>query len=76
MSDFIWDGITGQQLAWINNGGVFSVTTKQKVARVRDGELYSVKGERLNLRLQHRGCPPGPTLAAFEELMADDLRAD
>jgi len=73
MSDTIWDN-DGRQLAWIaNEGGVFSVATKQKVATVRGWELFSLQGEPLNLRLQGAGLVRGEgdsTPAAFMKLLA------
>jgi hypothetical protein len=52
MTDFVWDA-KGKQIAWIDrNHDVFSVATKEKFATVRNRELYSLQGERLNLHLQ------------------------
>jgi hypothetical protein len=70
MADFIHDGITGRQLAWIDNDGVlFSAETGQKCATVRDGELYSMNGERLGLNLQSLGAVGEETPAAFLRLI-------
>jgi hypothetical protein len=50
MSDFIYDDITGRQVAWLHDGALFSVETGQKRATVRDGELCSLDGKRLVAR--------------------------
>jgi hypothetical protein len=75
MSDHIWDGITGRQLAWIDKGVLFSVETEQECATVRDGELYSLKGERLGLHLQSLGAVREETPEAFLRLLGDDFRS-
>jgi hypothetical protein len=56
MSDFIYDGITGRQVAWIHDGALFSVETGQERATVRDGELCSLDGKRLGLHLRSLGA--------------------
>jgi hypothetical protein len=69
MSDFIHDGISGRQLAWIDNDELFSAETGQKFATVRDGELYSVDGERLGLHLEFLGAVGEETPEAFLRLL-------
>lgn len=53
MNDFIYDE-HGQQFAWIENGRkVFDAETKRQFATVGENEnLYSLKGEFLNMHLQ------------------------
>ena len=51
MADLIWDDRIGDQLAWIENGEVFSIATKQKIATVRERQLYDLEGKPLNLYL-------------------------
>jgi hypothetical protein len=59
MGDSIWDD-SNVQIAWTdNNDNVFSVATKEKIATVRNGELYSLQGEPLNIHLQSRGVGVG-----------------
>ena len=69
MSDYIYDGITGRQLAWVHDGALFSVETGQKFASVRNGELYSLGGERLGLHLQSLGAVGAETPEAFLQLL-------
>ena len=50
-SGFIWAG--PDQIAWIDNGDVFSVGTKKKFAVLDENwNLYSVDGQSLNLHLE------------------------
>jgi hypothetical protein len=50
---FIWDQKSGKQIAWIENDrDVYSVATKQKFAMVRDGRLYALNGQFLNVHLE------------------------
>ena len=49
MSDYIYDE-SGKQLAWIENGYIF-VEGKRKIATVRNGQLYSLQGDPLDLFL-------------------------
>jgi hypothetical protein len=51
--DHIWDG--KDHVAWIRNGEVFSVRTKQKIASLRGRQLYSLDGRPLNLYLRDAG---------------------
>ena len=45
---------SGEQIAWIENDhDVYSVVTKRKFATVRDGKLYSLSGEFLNVHLDN-----------------------
>ena len=54
MTSFIWDRQSGKQIAWIENDhDVYSVVTKRKFATVRDGKLYSLSGEFLNVHLDN-----------------------
>jgi hypothetical protein len=69
MSDYICDGITGHQLAWIHDGALFSVETGQKRAMVRDGELCSLDGERLGLHLRSLGIVGEKTPLALLRLL-------
>jgi hypothetical protein len=47
----IWAG--ADQIGWIENGYVFSVATEQKFASLgENGNLYSLDGQSLNLRLE------------------------
>jgi hypothetical protein len=69
MSDFIHDGVTGRQLAWIHDDELLSAETGQKCATVRDGELYSLDGERLGLHLQSLGAVGEETPEAFLRLL-------
>jgi hypothetical protein len=69
MSDFIHDGITGRQLAWIDKDVLYSVETGEKCATVRDGELYSLNGERTGLYLQSLGAVGKETPPAFLRLL-------
>lgn len=43
MSDFIYDD-QGKCVAWIVQGGVFSETTRQKIATIRDGNIFDFSG--------------------------------
>jgi hypothetical protein len=70
MSDYIYDGITGHQLAWIHDEALFSVETGQKRAIVRDGELCSLDGERLGLHLRSLGAVGEETPLAFLRLLS------
>ena len=72
MSDFIYDGISGRQLAWIDNDELFSAESGQKFATVRDGELYSLDGERLGLHLRSLGLSGEKTPPAFLRLLGID----
>lgn len=50
-SGHIWCG--ADQVAWIEDGSVFSVATKKKFAILDDdGNLYDLNGQSLNLSLQ------------------------
>ncbi len=50
-SGHIWIG--KDQIGWIENGNVFSVSTKQKFATLDEsGNLYSSDGQPLNLHLE------------------------
>jgi hypothetical protein len=52
MSEYIYDE-NGKQLAWIESSDVFAeVGSKRKIATVRDGRLYSLRGEPLDLFLR------------------------
>jgi hypothetical protein len=52
MNEAIWDKRTGKQLGWVADGrDVFSCETEKKIATLRDGNLYSLKGEPLNISL-------------------------
>ena len=44
---------SGLHIGWIENGDAFSATTRKKVACVKNNELFSVDGERLNMHLQN-----------------------
>ena len=51
---FIWDRKSGEQIAWIaNDHDVYSIATKQKFATVRDGKLYALNGQFLNVYLEN-----------------------
>ena len=51
---FIWDRKSGKQIAWIEKDrDVYSVVTKQKFATVRDGKLYALNGQFLNVHLEN-----------------------
>ena len=65
MSGFIHDGISGRQLAWIDNDELFSAETGQKFATVRDRELYLLDGE----KLQSIGAVGAETPDAFLRLL-------
>ncbi|MGX1320755.1 hypothetical protein AB7M17_004208 [Bradyrhizobium sp. USDA 377] len=55
MSDYIYDE-NGKQLAWIENGDIFvAAEGKRKIATVRNGQLYSLQGEPLDLFLKGTG---------------------
>jgi hypothetical protein len=55
MSDYIYDE-NGKQLAWIENGDIFvAADGKRKIATARDGRLYSLQGEPLDLFLEGAG---------------------
>jgi hypothetical protein len=69
MSDYIYDGITGRQLAWIHDGALFSVETGQIRAIVHDGELCSLDGERLGLHLRSLGAVGEETPLALLRLL-------
>jgi hypothetical protein len=43
--DNIWNEVDGRQLAWIEDGKVFDVTTEKQVGTMRDGNLYSPDGK-------------------------------
>ena len=43
MSDFIYDD-QGKCVAWIVQGDVFSETTRQKIATIRDGNIFDFSG--------------------------------
>lgn len=52
MSDYIYDE-NGKQLAWIEIGDIFvAAEGKRKIAIVRNGRLYSLQGEPLDLFLK------------------------
>jgi hypothetical protein len=53
MNEPIWDRTSGKQIGWVTDGrDVYSSATKQKIATVRDGNLYAPDGEPLNLSLE------------------------
>jgi hypothetical protein len=53
--DFIYSD-HGRRVAWIeNNRDVFSMASEKKIATVQDGQLHSLPGHPLNLRLQDAG---------------------
>jgi hypothetical protein len=52
MREAIWDKTTGDQLGWVEDGDVFSCETENKIATMRDGNLYSLTGELLDMSLQ------------------------
>jgi hypothetical protein len=55
MSDYIYDE-NGKQLAWIENSDIFiAAEGKRKIATVRNGQLYSLRGEPLDLFLVGAG---------------------
>jgi hypothetical protein len=55
MSDYIYDE-NGKQLAWIENGDIFAAAEgRRKIATVRNGQLYSLRGEPLDLFLVGAG---------------------
>ncbi len=55
MSGYIYDE-NGKQLAWIENGDIFAASEgKRKIATVRNGQLYSLQGEPLDLFLEGTG---------------------
>jgi len=55
MSDYIYDE-NGKQLAWIENGDIFvAAEGKRKIATVRNGQLYSLQGDPLDLFLVGTG---------------------
>jgi hypothetical protein len=55
VSDYICDE-NGKQLAWIENGDIFAASEgKRKIATVHDGQLYSLKGDPLDLFLVGTG---------------------
>jgi hypothetical protein len=55
MSDYIYDE-NGKQLAWIEGGDIFvGAEAKRKIAIVRNGQLYSLQGEPLDLFLVGTG---------------------
>jgi hypothetical protein len=68
MSDYIWDSITGRQLASIENG-VVSNEAGQKCMLARDRKLYSLDGERLGLHLRSLGAVGEETPRAFLRLL-------
>jgi hypothetical protein len=78
MTSFIWDRQSGKQIAWIKNDhDVYSVVTKRKFATVRDGKLYSLSGEFLNVHLDNlytesadlvSGAKDTEALAGFKKL--------
>ena len=51
-STMIYDD-SGSHIGWIENDDAFSATTRKKVACVKNNELFSVDGERLNKHLQN-----------------------
>jgi hypothetical protein len=69
---------SGEQIAWIENDhDVYSVVTKRKFATVRDGKLYSLSGEFLNIHLDNlhsenadlvSGARDTEALAGFKKL--------
>jgi hypothetical protein len=58
MADYVWDRLTGKQLAWINDGIMFCAATGQQIATVRDGQLHSIEGELLKLYLTELNSNP------------------
>jgi hypothetical protein len=55
MSGYIYDE-NGKQLAWIENGDIFAAAPeKRKIATVSNGQLYSLRGEPLDLFLVGTG---------------------
>ena len=52
MREAIWDKTTSDQLGWVEDGNVFSCETEKKIATLRDGNLFSLTGEPLNMSLQ------------------------
>jgi hypothetical protein len=82
MNEAIWDRGTAEQIGWVaDSRDVFSSATKQKIATVRDGNLYSLTGEPLNLSLDlleggaSRGVSPegrADAVARFKRLTGGD----
>ncbi len=82
MNEAIRDRKTGKQLGLVADGcDVFSAATRQKIATVREGNLYSLTGEPLNLALEllEGGEPRGiggerqtDALARFKKLAGDN----
>jgi hypothetical protein len=82
MNEAIWDRKTGKQIGWVaDSRDVFSCATEQKIATVRDGNLYSLTGEPLNLSLEllEGGAPRGVSperqadaVARFKKLAGGD----
>jgi hypothetical protein len=49
----------GRRIAWVENDrDVFSVATEKKIATMQDGQLHSLQGQPLRLRLQDGGLVP------------------
>jgi len=81
MNETIWDKRTGKKIGWVaDSRNVFSSATKQKIATVREGNLYSLTGEPLNLSLEllEGGEPRGisgerqaDALARFKKLAGE-----
>jgi hypothetical protein len=52
MNEPIWDKKTGNQLGWVADGrDVYSCVNNEKIATLREGNLYSLSGEPLNMSL-------------------------
>ena len=85
MNEAIWDRSTGKQIGWVADGrDVFSSAIEQKIATVRDGNLYSLTGEPLNLSLEvlEGGTPRGisperqaDAIAQFKKLARSSVQS-
>lgn len=70
MSDFIYDD-KGKCVAWIVGGEVFSEASKQKIATIREGNVYGLGGELIG-HLEGAGLVRGEgnfTAEAFTKLL-------
>jgi len=64
----IYEKATGKPIAWIKNGDeLYGVTTRQKFAVLKNGELYSLTGAPLGLTLAVLNDDPDE-LARFKVL--------
>jgi hypothetical protein len=68
-ADFLWDD--QRIVARVENGEVFSADDNNKIATLRDGQLYTLSGEPTGIYLQHleHGSGSPAALAALRKLL-------